>query len=1384
MDDEWAEYYRIGQDNQVVIELSRRHCQRMEFVEWGGRGMLESATGLPINMRRIRCPKSNDSSASMRLEGLAVAFYRENCIGCELRKPTGELPSLSTFVAESDAADEAARMAEEGRREIARAAWHARSEQRRSTAVGADPAMIQALDDLALLDPDPGSSEVAAGSDGLRRLSKLAERAPQTFSTAVVEVMLTDLEVDTSNGLFGPLRMLASSRDEIRPRLIELAIGALESRPDVEAARILVQFSDEVDAVRFTPDLVHALIVVSFGLQIDGIGHLAPNRASDPAALLLAAQQAPETLITVLEDMLPGEPSGPTLALPPGSTARRSTDRDPARERGAAASALDHLLLTHPSIAARLTHALIRNAVVPGDRYDRFPDGRVSRTLAHFLARDVGDARVALQRAGESAGDDQRERLFRAWTNIARLLEPDRAHRDIGDPELGEDVRAALFDTLTDMCLSMVGGRWGHEVAFQAAEAIERMAAKNPGWAYPKRDAYLGAALTALQAKLNVAPSLIITPAESNPLLASMEADGRRVAFNAAAQRLFRAVSSCAATDPIAVAQSLADCIAYEREADLEIELRWFLLPIVGDVGAQHASHGGVLPVLLPILYTYLVDSSPALRARAIEAWARIAHQTALPSTLEDLLPILVEDQHVIVATALYSSVPGMAMSPSGEQALLRSAVELCLTLPKGTSGDLLKAVIGATRYFSRAVESSRSAVELLALSRASELDGYDLERILHLRWSRTTSESEQMARLRLRLVGDPQINDRFNQHDDELLVALLEVGAGLRGLPLDDLIATALSFGPESVLAGLEIAEVAWRAARGSDARTIAEHLRDSLPTTAAFDSQRNLVELVLTALTADGDPTPRRAHTDIPETGDSDALAGLAHQHQLRQRARRLLYGEDAEDSAKPPDRANNLVHVAQDLEKSSRRATPTAAYARSFAGLCRVAASLLRLDTALEDGAKDDVALQQKSLQRLTKTVKKQLRSSFTDDDPLANRMMKAIADIKTAIADAQIPELLAGWSQLSVPLAIVEGAPLDRGRSRPHPRREHKDPTPTAVVLVSVNDQLLTGPAVLAPHTVYELKVEVQPDQWPSWAERLDLEFVGPIGPSEIQLPTMSWPRPSEPDIGQTFEATGTLVLRFGLPAGRLAPGFVVHLRWHGQLGGSARSELLDIAGHAQIRLRPYDASRDAITQYSSVDERLLTLYASLPDAGFQDTEIQAFCRFFTAVCREGFRLTWDRRYRRGQRVTEKSFHDDLFAMLLADADLEGRVERGTPVGLGFLDLRHDGITAELKVERRTAVTRDSAPKYMGQPTQYAAADGKRLSILAILDMSPKSLPIGSAENYIFTLHPFQHGLDNPEAPSMVAAVVVNGNLPTPSSWSRRKPRTNRPRPDAT
>jgi hypothetical protein len=48
----------IGVRNQEIIELVRRHCSHAVVTKpsFGGSGLLEAHTGLPIDMRTVRCP--------------------------------------------------------------------------------------------------------------------------------------------------------------------------------------------------------------------------------------------------------------------------------------------------------------------------------------------------------------------------------------------------------------------------------------------------------------------------------------------------------------------------------------------------------------------------------------------------------------------------------------------------------------------------------------------------------------------------------------------------------------------------------------------------------------------------------------------------------------------------------------------------------------------------------------------------------------------------------------------------------------------------------------------------------------------------------------------------------------------------------------------------------------------------------------------------------------------------------------------------------------------------------------------------------------------------------------------------------------------------------
>src|SRR4051794_31801769 len=121
------------------MELAENHCRHMRFVEYGGRGILEELSGLPLNSRRVECPIAIGNISGMRLDHVTFGFYGEHCVGCDMRDPTGRLPNLETeALARRQQAEAEAERAEELRvRGVARAE---RVERRRSLRVTADPA--------------------------------------------------------------------------------------------------------------------------------------------------------------------------------------------------------------------------------------------------------------------------------------------------------------------------------------------------------------------------------------------------------------------------------------------------------------------------------------------------------------------------------------------------------------------------------------------------------------------------------------------------------------------------------------------------------------------------------------------------------------------------------------------------------------------------------------------------------------------------------------------------------------------------------------------------------------------------------------------------------------------------------------------------------------------------------------------------------------------------------------------------------------------------------------------------------------------------------------------------------------------------------------------
>ena len=1402
LESELERAYALGRANLITMELARRHCLHMTFTEWGGRGMAEQASGLPINTRQVSCPVARGNGAAMNLDWIVSEFYEQHCVGCQRRRPTGEVPNLASVMEERKAkaanGAEADRLATDQRHRE----WEQRAERRRGVIVSADPAMAGALGDMAILDHEPGAphDHGAVTRDALGRLTALADRAPEIFALNVVDLAIQLVEHVGVTSLLGPLRHLARRRADVAAVVLSAALNALGNGPAVEAGRCIADLSGYLNAADVGRTAVRSLVILAGAPEEDPpFRRSRRNTARDPSGLRAATSVAPETVTAVLRGMLPPPERRSSLVVPSGTGRQANGHVASDFDRICAATAVRALADTHPDIVSQLVEPLIQNLGVDSDdSFDRHPVVSVQHAIAAMLVLGIGDVVARLDRAGRATGSEVRERLFGVLEQTARLLDPHDRWREPGDPQPDGGPRRAIFDQLLTTCLARSGGDWGDRVQYTAASLTKDLADMEPAWAFEHVSAFLGTFLTTV-GQLGATPtSSLIVAGGASPQERALEAFSRRNSITSAARELLSAVEKAASANPVAVCQAVTTLIAEERDTDRGREVVWRLLPLLGRLGQRHGAEPGVLAAILPTLHTYMVDSETALRSAALKAWAEVGTCHQLPSSVADLLPALLADPYVAVTRAVLAAARSLTWSDDDQIRLFTFATWICASVDAGRGAQTLKDAMATLDALARDDNRLRSRAEALILRRAADLDGYDLRDVLRRGWSPEAERSTDMAAIRLRQARDPAINDRINHRDDEELCALLGCGPGLAALPAGDLVAAAAELAPDSLVGCAEFAEVAWRAGRPADAVAVMRAVADAIPGQPAYDSHRAITQILIDAADLD---VAARSGTGMREAAErltssvgavtasaGDFGASLARQVKARATARFLLAGQDAptdlqadiNGAATDPagasrQRADRIAAAGKELEAISERATVTGAYIRLFAGLCSVAAHLLRYNAAELEADVDQAAAHRTAARRRAALLEAEVAGQFASDDPLASGLRSALAAV-SEVSGAAIAPVLASWAALPLPVLIVRGA----RRVRPAlDRTEEADGTaqsagrPVAVVLASVDGQLVTGPQVLRPATVYELGLEVRPGPWPEWAERLDAELISHLTPLEAETPTFSWKRPATAAPDDVLTGDGTLILRFGLSAGQPAPPFLIALRWRGTIDGEHVNEIVDVAGHRELRLRPFDASRDYLTDFPVFDERLLALYEQLHSARYDEDQLQAFCRLFTAVCRAGLKIMWDPRYKRGTTVREKEFHDDLYARLQDEAELGGRLERGSKLGLGFLDVRHDGITAELKVERRSPVSQATAPKYMGQPTQYAAADGARLSILSVLDMSRKTSPVGVPENYMFTLQPALHGLTNPEAPSLVAVIVINANNPAPSSWSRRK-----------
>jgi hypothetical protein len=187
------------------------------------------------------------------------------------------------------------------------------------------------------------------------------------------------------------------------------------------------------------------------------------------------------------------------------------------------------------------------------------------------------------------------------------------------------------------------------------------------------------------------------------------------------------------------------------------------------------------------------------------------------------------------------------------------------------------------------------------------------------------------------------------------------------------------------------------------------------------------------------------------------------------------------------------------------------------------------------------------------------------------------------------------------------------------------------------------------------------------------------------------------------------------------------------------------------------------------------ETLRTIFTQLQvlhPAWADSTDARDTVLLLSGLIRFAHHLTDETAAATPEAMDEATFQRRLKEFLRADQNIGARLQEAPRAAGGITDLVLGETVLELKVQPDEPVTADTARTYLAQPTTYASSRDRVVSILGILDESPKDkhqarIPIGDNLTWF---SPATHGQSQQNSPAAVIACILSRRFPRPSDLS--------------
>jgi hypothetical protein len=619
-DAEFRRAISIGEANKQIIELAKNWCAHLSVEKYGGTGLVEVETGLPIGMRRFKCPYASAAGmAGMDLAHIVLDFYDRNCAACKERVPV-RLPNLSQLVAERDRSREMETDAKA--REEARKAQEieSRALRRSDLSKAATPAMASVLDVIDRFDRDPSK-------DNHEILKQTAIAAPVQFEGAVLEALF-DLTEAGGYRTDVALEVLGTA-DRAPERLCTAALRALARREAYRnGARIVARHLSK-DHESLIQDALPALFSVA--TPVHGFG---PFDAIEPdtGPLLTAYNLSPDLVLKAAQTLLRGEHK---------------------RQRIEACYGITAIVRADNNFGPNVIDALVQSLGLPDDPYGERGSGagNAARVLAQIMLDHPQLVDRCVHQTMLLVEGDLKGALFDVYERVLR-----RGRR--GEPSLGAN---------TDLAHELAFGRFVEALTQRpSGEQLTDLiwffrdyAGAFPTLLQRHAETLLGAAaLIATELDTPQSP-LLITDRPADPLKGLADAS-REFSLRQLLNAVFSALGVAAAGDPAKTGAMLLT--TFDTLGEKHDRLKAGLVGCFGRMAGDPRARSRVLPYL----YKAMTSQSTRVRGAAAKAYGAVAEPDAseLPSLLHQTFLLLLGDPFVLVHASALEALRKVDLPP------------------------------------------------------------------------------------------------------------------------------------------------------------------------------------------------------------------------------------------------------------------------------------------------------------------------------------------------------------------------------------------------------------------------------------------------------------------------------------------------------------------------------------------------------------------------------------------------------------------------------------------------------------------------------------------------------------------------------------------------